>query len=120
MFSQASDALAWAKLYFAAASSASVSWWRPCMCLPLRFKYSISRQKMHTETRAVQRFILSLFSNMVQGSEGANEKENSQEAFSLNLFLATASAGGRHEVIRTFSFAARNDPRPTPRRGQTL
>ena len=70
--------------------------------------------------RAVQRFILSLFSNMVQGSEGANEKEDSQEDFSLNLCLATASTGGRHEVIRTFSFAARNDPRPTPRRGQTL
>jgi hypothetical protein len=65
--------------------------------------------------RAVQRFILSLFSNMVQGSEGANEKEDSQEDFSLNLCLATAFKGGRHEVVRTFSFAARNDPRPTPR-----
>src|SRR5450631_1354517 len=37
---------------------------------------------------------------MVRGSEGANEKEDSQEDFSLNLCLATASTGGRHEVIR--------------------
>ena len=39
---------------------------------------------------------------------------------SLNLCEATESVGGRLEVIRTFPFASRDNPRSTARRRQTL
>ena len=71
-------------------------------------------------TRAVQRSIVSPFSNGVEEFEAQRRTKDSLGRKSLNLCEATESFGGCLEVIRTFPLAARNNPRSAARRRQTL
>src|SRR5271157_6311219 len=70
--------------------------------------------------RAVQRSIVSPFSNGIEEFEGQRRTKDSLGRKSLNLCEATESFGGCLEVIRTFPLAARNNPRSAARRRQTL
>ena len=71
-------------------------------------------------SRAVQRSIVSPFSNGVEEFEAQRRTKDSLGRKSLNLCEATESFGGCLEVIRTFPLAARNNPRSAARRRQTL
>jgi DDE_Tnp_1-associated len=55
---------------------------------------------------------------MVQGSEGANEKEDSQEDFSLNLCLATASTGAAMKSFERFLSLLATIPDPRRAEGK--
>ena len=72
------------------------------------------------KARAVQRSIVSPFSNGIEEFEGQRRTKDSLGRKSLNLCEATKSFGGCLEVIRTFPLAARNNPRSAARRRQTL
>ena len=72
------------------------------------------------QDRAVQRSIVSPFSNGVEEFEAQRRTKDSLGRKSLNLCEATESFGGCLEVIRTFPLAARNNPRSAARRRQTL
>src|SRR5277367_2684488 len=67
--------------------------------------------------RAVQRSVLSPKCNTIQRSEAQREVEDSADGKSLNLCEATESFGGRLEVVRTSSFAVRDNSRPASGRG---
>src|SRR5271155_528570 len=69
------------------------------------------------ERRAVQRSVLSPKCNTIQRSEAQREVEDSADGKSLNLCEATESFGGRLEVVRTSSFAVRDNSRPASGRG---
>src|SRR5271163_4619854 len=70
--------------------------------------------------RAIQRSVLSPNCNTIQRSEAQRKVEDSAGGKSLNLCEATESSGGRLEVVRTSSFALRDNSRPASRGGQTL
>src|SRR5271169_3446703 len=69
------------------------------------------------DARAVQRSVLSPKCNTIQRSEAQREVEDSADGKSLNLCEATESFGGRLEVVRTSSFAVRDNSRPASGRG---
>ncbi len=79
----------------------------------------IGRNRARDTYRAVQRSVL------VPDATGFHvlserEVDDSAGRKSLNLCEATKSLGGRHEIVRAISCAARDDSRPASRRGQTL
>ena len=81
---------------------------------------AIELPEVEVQARAVQRSIVSPFSNGIEEFEGQRRTKDSLGRKSLNLCGATESFGGCLEVIRTFPLAARNNPRSAARRRQTL